>query len=392
MGEISTPREGGLTPSRSKRARSEPSSPASLSVVLPAEDAELLPASEIRTRGDAAIARVDTLLSWRRRLHALGAEAPDAAEAVARSARELERLGDVLSAAWDGALAVQVGHLMETTDRGDLDAVFEGLGPILSEVSRHAEALAEVGAPRDLLQEVCGPRLRPLLATAFARFDATDRPSTADEVDSLLSSLADAGLEGAVVPRDIVHFAAEALLRAEPPSPEVGEVPATYDSYLALRQGEQRTSLAVALVAVAERLVRDGTLPADPGGILTLVGAIEPAVQGRILRTDLSRVERALSRLEAFWESHPEDAPPKERLRAVVKSRFFHLAIEDDALTRFALELDLLGRLFPAAASRVAPLSTRLDKLKDECMKEVLALVRALSDASFEEASRPSGP
>ncbi len=145
--------------------------------------------------------------------------------------------------------------------------------------------------------------------------------------------------------------------------------------------------MVVALVSVAERLAQSGAIAAEPDAVLALVSGVEADLREQILTTDLSRVERALDRLETFWERHPEEAPPRERLRAVVRSRFFRLAIDDDVLTRFALELDLLRRLFPSAASRVSPLSARLEALRDECMAEVLALVKALSDERFDSAT-----
>jgi MoxR-like ATPase len=255
----------------------------------------------------------------------------------------------------------------------------------LSTIEQRVSAIG--GWPSRLRTMAIGDRLGELIEVVFTRIDVTRRDALHGEIARVKETLEKADIGSAITTKQWFQWAATALVRGEPEAPTDLE-PACYLSYTKLRQAEQRTPIGYTLCEVALQ-VADGELAGatNPAQIAPLFTGLDPSLRQAIGELDLSRVERAVGLLEAWWtRSRVDGAAAEDPLRELTKSELFRVLWDQGALARFALEVRLVAELFPEHAARAEALRARMVRLYDETKHAAFGLLRDRTAAAWRRA------
>lgn len=393
-----------------------------------------------RSPMEHAAARVEALEALsvtRKRLFAEGADPKEASEAA--WARGLERAEDDLVLLCDAAVHEAATRRLSDMQGQELGAVLERLAPEFDRVGALERRLAALREGRSSLRErALGPRIGLLIAAAFARIDAGSRSALSGEIEATLAVLQRAGLSGVIAPRAWITWTAEALLRSEaraaaeaPPEGEGEEL--GYEGYRSLRGAAPRVLSAFVLAEVALRVSPElassgatsapggaaqgqpasppATLEGDGGalgaatseglaGLVSLLAELPKDARASVVRHDFDRLERAATYLERWWQRLDGGAPdaaapgdagatPDERvLKAIVRSKFFAVLLDEAAIVRFMLEAKLLAELFPDQAGRAEALRARLHDLQERARRRTFQLFKRRADAAWSSTLR----
>ncbi|MCC6875275.1 MAG: hypothetical protein IT378_13290, partial [Sandaracinaceae bacterium] len=322
---------------------------------------------QAHARADALIDELIALLEERDRLRARGADSTDATAWD----RALDELTQEIAELFDAALASELGAVL--ADRAELERTLGSLRPLVDALTAVDERLSKLGQRSAAKPRVLGPRLRPTLAAAFDRLDASDRQRSVEQAKSLIEMLESQGLEGAIDAAVILEGAAHAFLRSEPTFDV--PVPATLEGYRALREAEQRLPIGVCLIEIAARL-RMSDLGRDPEQAMRQVLRGMPAgIVERCAAADAARVERALELLARWGTTIAGEPDPG----------YVTVALDEAALLRFALEARLAGEVYPAGETHVRELVERASALHDRCAEALRSMRRARTDARWAE-------
>jgi hypothetical protein len=359
---------------------------------------------------------LEALFEQRKRLLAEGADAPSLEASDKAWERGVARAEDELVLLCDAALESAVGRKLAGAGAGgrELSAVLADLAQIFEQVADLERRLSSLRkSPSALRARALGPRVGLLIEASFARLDALDRATFSREIDAILGVLERASLGGVVAPSSWLSFTAEALRRSEarlgsPAAPQPapgGPGSLGYDGYRALRSSGPRVLSAFVLAEVALRvspaIATSGATPAEGlSALASLLNQIPEPLRAEVLELDFMRLERAASYLEAWWrlleDAGSRGAPlplsPEERLRAIIKSGFFKVLLEESALVRFVLEAKLLADLFPSVSPRADALRARVDDLGERARQHVFDLFRRRSDAAWRSALGAASP
>ena len=320
------------------------------------------------------------------RHRAVGAEVEDDASWL----EAVDHAEDGIAAIWDGAFCRAAEGLLK-------DAPNAPLSDLLSAIQHELQWLDDIdqrlrvirGGPSTIKAKAIGVRLSDLVASVMRRLDKIDRGSLHEEIEQVMAMLAKAQLANTIEPSDWMLWSAEALAR------NAGEVPApsaehSYDAYVALRENEQRTPIAYTLGEVALRVDDSYHRKADDVSLEAVAGLMRNLpedLRHDAAEVDLSRIERAVSYLETWWDKLcAGDKSATERLDDVVRSRIFKIIWDDAALARFALEAKLIGEIIPASQDRAQALKARLEKLERVSRRGAHALLRERTDEAWDAA------
>ncbi len=326
------------------------------------------------------LARAESLVALRERLRAGAALDESSAETESAFAHALECAEDDLVRLWDDGFRDAVQTALEQASATELAPVLEVLAPVFDALDGSAARLAALGAPGRLKARVVGPRLSPLVAATFERFEARDRLAVAAEVDAVLRILAQAGLSGSIAPKDLLAWSAKALLRSD----RRGALPATGDAsfaerYRAVRAARERVSSGFVLCDLCLHLVSPGghEALAVSADVIALVGSLPEELKARLAEADLSRIEAPLEVLEAWFESVREGMKSNPEAALVDRSvaAFLELVGAEMALTRFELELSLVATLFESSRGEVSRVGARVAALAENARTAAHALL-----------------
>jgi MoxR-like ATPase len=357
-----------------------------------ANSADLLAAAlddgrEAGLRAAMRIEALEGLHALRKELIAQGATHEMGEEDAFRKA--LAATEDDLCTLLDTGFRAVVARALKSAPSRRLAEILAAIAPELDRLEAMTARLSAIrGAPSTLKARVTGPRLGALIEAAFAGFDARERLSLVKEIEAFVRLLDKAGLHGAIAPEAFLGWSAEALLRADPEPPTVHGDP-HYDGYRHLRSLEQRVSasytLAEIALVVAPELCRDAPSPADAAAaIAKLCGKLPDELRMAVVERDLSRVHRALDYLDRFWATLSAGRmDDEERLRKIVESRFFDVLWDESALTRFALEAQVVADVFPGHIEAVTALRTRIDGLDVRTRTALAELFQRRSDNAW---------
>jgi MoxR-like ATPase len=347
--------------------------------------------SEAVSLSEGRFERLARLASLVQALRAGGALEHDSAELDRVWEKAVTRVEDSLVALWDDALRAAVSTALENANPGELSVVLGHLAIPLGELDRAAARFAEIGPGNTALKErVLGPRIAPLVRTAFQNFDARNRGDVAAQVENVLAVLRGYGLERAVPPEDLLSHCAEALLRSERSLVPLSDFGAHHDGYRALRARDERSSLAFVLADIGLRIVPELTnAPHQPddviAGLARRLSALPETLRSRVVARDLERIERPVALLERFWSALSDDltGDPAPSLARLAQSGFFGITTDEAALSRFALELRLLELL--GLGADVKPLEARLRALEESSTSLVRELARSRSETDWQK-------
>jgi hypothetical protein len=316
------------------------------------------------------LARAENLVALRHRLRAGAAEdqAPEDTQRAFEHA--LECVEDDLVWLWDDGFRGAVRSAFEHASATELAPALEALKPVFDAIDWTATRLSALGAPSRLKARVIGPRLSPLVAATFERFDAKDRLAVAAEVDGVLRILAQAGLSGSIAPRDLLGWSAEALLRSDKNGTAAAPPHASHSArYRAVRSARERVSNGFVLCDLGLHLVPPAGKEAlsVPSDVVALVASLPEEIKARLAAADLARVEAPLDVLEAWFgyvrdtlKKSPEASLTNDEVRA-----FLEVIGVEMALTRFELELGLVASLFEQSRPAVAKVGARVAALAE---------------------------
>jgi MoxR-like ATPase len=355
---------------------------------------------DVSARSLQVVAGLETILEMCAKLRAAGAEEATAGAFDKAVGVAVSRLEDELVEIWDTGFRDTVTAALGRVGGEELGALVKALAPALARVDAFGARLEKLGgAPGSLKTRVVGPRIEPLVRAAFERIEGRDRLELVLQVGELVAHLDRGGLKGVVTPARLLRHAARALERSEKERPQRRvELPRDYEGYRALREGEQRVSLAYTIVELALRvapeLPRASAAPAEIVGALGgVVSSLPAELRASLVDLDLGRVERAVKLVEAWWRAVAEgalEAAASGDVRRIglsygklVDSKFFHVTRDEGALLRFALESRVIGEVFPEAAERAQNLRSRIDALEAESSAVLAGLRRGRADTAW---------
>lgn len=349
-------------------------------------------------RSEALLARADALREARDRLRAAGADLADVAASQRAFERAAARLEDALAALWDDALRGAMEVALSSPERDRLGAVLGALRPALERLDVVGARLVPWGRQGlALRRRVAGPRVEPLVLAAVARLDAGDRRALVAAVDGLLAALDGASLRGAVDPAALLAACAATVVRGDV-APQVAAAP-SHDGYRALRAAEHRVPASWALAELAARLV-----PADAddprAAIAAALDGLGADLRASIARADIARVRRAVELLDAWW-GHASSGAERlaERGDAAAldawsarlqEGRFLHVAWEERALARFAIECRVLAEAFPESAAEARALRESVEGIDRRVADTVRRVREARADLRWAELLAPA--
>ncbi len=305
--------------------------------------------------------------------------------------RALSHAEDELVLLCDSAVREVAKERLSSIAGHDLSGALERMAPEFDRIEsleQRFSALFEKGRPA-LRERVLGPRIGLLVEASFQRTSASDRIGLSREIQSLMGVLSKAGLAHVIAPQDWLKWTAEALLRAESKelnTIELEKITKTlepdYEGYRSLRNTGPRIpcsfALAEAALMVSPGQAIQGAPDAGEGfqGIAAIFGALSKELREQIIRFDFGRLENALAYLERWWEFVSNGEPVvlgdesklpanEQRIRSIVRSKFFTVLFEDSAPARLALEARLLSELFPDEAMRAEALCGRVSRLSE---------------------------
>jgi hypothetical protein len=348
-----------------------------------------------------ALANLRGMLEACAKLRAAGADEPaqephDAALAIA-----IARVEDELVEILDTGFRDAVGAALTGKHEGELETVLRALTPSLEAIDAFDGSLVKLGGKSGVLKtRVVGPRVVPLVRSAFDRVHGRDRLELVEQVGALVLQLDRSGLLAVIPPADLLRLAAGALVRSERTAAAQGKQKPSHEGYRALRSAEQRVSLSYTIVELALRVAPARPLATDsPSELIKalsgLVGALPAELRAEIVTLDLGRVERAVSLVQEWWKrlapvaeaacaSH-ETPELGSALSALAESKFFHVTRDEGALLRFALECRVVAEVFPEAATRAEALRAAIDATESASSSALNALRRGRAEAGWSE-------
>lgn len=294
---------------------------------------------------------------------------------------------------WDGAFRAQLEDAQRSAPDDDLSAMLralEGLRTHLDAVDEHLArldahlVLGGAAAPRAAFAvEVAGPRLRPIVARAYARLQLADRRELATAVREFAERLDGLSLGHAVDPDDHIRWAGEALLRSEERHAAPCEPVTDLEGYRRLRAAEASSSAATVLTEIALQFLelheRSPGAAAEPTDLDAYLRDQDVALSRPLGLTDLARIERAIVALESWWSAtHERGAPFPDALAGVL--------FEERALLRFALECRLASYVFAPVRAEGAALERRIAALHDMLASALDAEARRASESAWERS------
>jgi MoxR-like ATPase len=294
---------------------------------------------------------------------------------------------------WDAAFRAQLEEAQRSAPVDDLSAMLRALEGLRKHLDALDEDLARLdahlvlgaaAAPRDpFAVELAGPRLRPIVASAYARLQLADRRELAAAVRAFAERLDGLSLGHAVNADDHIRWAAEALLRSEVRHTVPSEPVTDLASYRQLRAAEATSSAATVLAEITLTLLeleghRASTSP-KPTELDAYLSGQDTATAKPLGLADLARIERAVAGLESWWASlHQRGAPFPEALADVL--------FEERALLRFALECRLTSYVFAAVRPEGAALEQRIAALHDTLTSALDREARHAAQAAWERS------
>ncbi len=331
------------------------------------------------------IARAERLFSARKHLVAQGAEEPDGTDAWMRACDRLE--SDVALMIDDGFRADVERTL--STEGSDLEAVVLALAGPLDMLDACAVRLTALARkPSAIKARVTGPRLQPLVAAAFDRIAAPDRVKLVNQVHRLLMVLAATSLQGMLSTKDILALTAGALVRSASSSPRPAEMPLDRETYRKMRQVDQRVPGAFTLLEIAikltPRLGKDGSPEAAAHALAEIARDLPADVASAVAKIDADRLDRSVRFLERWWAALALEAgTPAERIDSWSKSKFFHVAHDEQALARTSLECKLVAEVFPDMSAVVDRLCERLAAIETASAEALAVSARERGDMAW---------
>ncbi len=330
------------------------------------------------------IAGLEEYSSERTRIAAQGAAADDGADAWNVATQRLET---EVAQIMDEGLRADVAQAM-TKEGDELAALVLGIAGPLDTIDACAARLSKLGrAPSKLKTRVVGPRLLPLCAATFARIKSPDRVKLVLEVDRLLTTLAAASLEGALLPKDIICMTADTLVRSAATTPRPPETPLDKNTYRQLRAADKRAPGAFTLLEIALRVAKlDARLGPEESTVMVaaLARGMPERTAQKIARFDLERLTHCVSFLERWWtELESAEGAAEDRVEAWTRAGIFGVLRDEQALARTALECRLVSEVFPEVVSDTDALIARIDALEDRATQALTQALKARSDAAW---------
>ena len=343
---------------------------------------------------------LETLAELRARATA-GASPPAASDEAWTDA--LEATEDDLAALWDAAFCRAVEQQLGDRQQAPLSEVLAAVEPELrwlDEVTIRLEGVA--GRSSAFKAKAIRARLDDLIEALMARIDVVERATLHEEIERVLRLLDSAKLEGTVSAAQWLSWSADAISRSAKEVPHTKPKKHDHAGYRDLRRSEQRVPAGYTLAEVALRVAperrqtaRMQTVPeVEAGGpeLQGLLSQLSPEQRKRAGRIDLDRIARAVTFLEGWWREITSGAMPvSERLEALIKSRFFEVVWDEEALSRFALEAQLVAELLPQHRVEALALDQRLANLDRETRRAAQALLRNRTDEAWAAALSHEG-
>ncbi|CAN5277001.1 hypothetical protein BH09MYX1_BH09MYX1_02780 [soil metagenome] len=278
-----------------------------------------------------------------------------------------DETGEKLDDAWKLALQTTQADVATILDLGfqrdvaaalsqnpgnELDALLSALTKPFDALEEQSQRLVQLGLPNPALKAaVVSPRIVPLVDATFERLKASDRVKLVAQVDKLLALLQSRGLRDVLEDRDLVTLVARAIVRTAEAQPSPALTPLDRTQYRKLRKEDQRVPGAFTLLDVALRLVSAearGDAKTNAEGLASLARDLPLDVAKAVAAIDVDRIERSIAFLERWGKDLLLFVGSAEaRIHAFASAGYFHVLTDEQALLRLALEIEIVGDVFP---------------------------------------------
>jgi MoxR-like ATPase/regulator of replication initiation timing len=356
---------------------------------------------QVYTLANNQLSYLEHMWGLRDRLYAKGVSEPNHTEAQNAWKRAVERTEDHLVSLWDEGFRTAVRTTLEATPADQLSRILKSLTNVFELIDNCGLRLAALGGTADQLKKrVVGPRLSPLISTAFHRFDASDRLRVITQVESLLEELKQVGLEEVIPTNHLLELSARSLIRTEKNEELESTVFSNnYQGFRNLRQAEQRISISYTMIELTLRIApqevdRSHSMITANDSLSKLLSELPPDLLQTISRYDFQRILRSVELLERWWfeleiQSNHQEVPLDSRLKTMVNSRFFHIIMDESALVRFAMEAQVIGKIFPQLSDQVDQTLTRIKELEERTTEYVGKLFQDRANHQWEQVLAP---
>lgn len=300
---------------------------------------------------DKRLEPIERLHELRQKLLASGADESGTALAEGWDRALLQAQSDV-AAILDLGFQRDVAAALSLNAGNELDGLLAALAKPFDVLEDQSQRLLRLGV-RDaqLKATVVSPRIAPLIDATFTRLKNVDRVKLVAQVDKLLALLQTRGLRDVLKSSDLVTLVARAIVRTAEAQPPLALTPLDRAQYRKLRKEDQRVPGAFTLLDVALRLpavtVSDDA-KANADALAALARSLPEDVAKAVAALDVDRLERSVTFLERWGEEmFSATGSAEDRLHAFAQSGYFHVLTDEQALLRIALEIEIVGDVFP---------------------------------------------
>ena len=316
-------------------------------------------------------------------------------------ARALDKLENELTLLWDARFRLMATALLSRAQSVPLDEVLRSLEPVLGRLRADAERFAHMGRPSELLRRVTGPRIEPLVASAFTRLDGRNRKAVITQVEAVVTELRTAGLGEVITPERFVAWAIPALTRDDPGSGTSAPLVTNREAYDQVRARDPDVSITDTLIRIAIASLppehHSSRAPEQTAQtVWKTLRTLEEDLQEQVIELDLGRARRGVDMLESWWRalSDPEqaadDAPRSVTvLEAVVESGYLRVVRAEAEPLRLVTEVEHIAEVFPASLERGVRLRQRLVDLDATSTAVLVDLLESQANQAWSTALAP---
>ncbi len=345
---------------------------------------------------DDCFARAESLFGLRRQLR-LGHKGEAPSDQAWEQA--LGKLETEISLLWDVRFRLSAMALLARADRSPLDQVLRSLHPVLTRIGADEERFSRLGRRGELLRRVTGPRIEPLVASAFTRLDGRDRKAVIAQVESVVTELRGAGLGAVITPERFVSWAVPSLTRDDPGTDVQASAVSDRAAYDEARSKEPEVSITDTLIRIAIAALPPERHSAEKPErtaqtVWQTLRTLDESLQSRVTQLDLARIGRGVAMLEGWWAAlrqSPADETPRSVavLEAVVQSGYLRAVRADAEPLRLSTELLHIAEVFPSSQEQGRTLRQRLRVLDTESTTVMVQLLESQADQAWSAALAP---
>lgn len=314
--------------------------------------------------------------------------------------RAVDRLLDEVVQLWELGFDQHLARATSRSSKRPLDDLLAAIQEPLSEMQASGQWFVPLGkSPVCIAVRVVDTKLMPFIERALQGGQYRTREAVAEAIEKLLRKLDEASAHWAVSAPALVEWAARALLEVEGHATKKRKPKLSYEGYRDLRSNQPQSALSHALVEICSHIAlaspESGTQRAvSVEQVRDRLALLPPELMARLIEADEARVRETIEYFRRWWADLTDaKRSPRTQLQALRDTRFHDLLYGESVLLRFALEIQLLGALFPRALDTSTAIAREIEAFGEQVQQHIHGLMHAESLAGWNElvGARPRG-